>query len=142
MRNSYQLKELKIEVNRNCPLECLHCSSNGMPSATEELAPEKVRELISEFAYLGGEKLCISGGEPLCYEGLPVIIDACRRTNIETAIYTTGIRSNGGYLKSISDRISALLCEGDVKFIFSLHGAYAKTHDALTQGHSHLELRR
>lgn len=133
MRNNRQLKELKIEVNRNCPLECLHCSSNGMPHAPEELSAEKVADLIREFAYLGGEKLCISGGEPLSYEGLPTIIDACRRTNIETVIYTTGISSNGGSLQPISDRMLALLSESAVKIIFSLHGAHAKTHDALTQ---------
>ncbi|MBA7704734.1 putative mycofactocin radical SAM maturase MftC [subsurface metagenome] len=133
MRNSYHIKELKIEVNRNCPLKCLHCSSNGMPNAPEQLSPEKVGELIREFAYLGGEKVCISGGEPLCYEGLPAVIDACRRTNIETAIYTTGISSNGRSLQPISDRMVALLSESGVKFIFSLHGARAKTHDALTQ---------
>lgn len=133
MRNSYQLKELKIEVNRNCPLKCLHCSSNGMPHAPEKLSAEKISDLIREFAYLGGERLCISGGEPLSYEGLPKIIDVCRKANVETAIYTTGISSNGGPLQPISDSMLALLSERDVKFIFSLHGAHAKTHDALTQ---------
>lgn len=133
MRNSYHIKELKIEVNRNCPLKCLHCSSNGMPNAPEQLSPEKVGELIREFAYLGGEKVCISGGEPLCYEGLPAVIDACRKTNIETAIYTTGISSNGCSLQPISDRMVALLSESGIKFIFSLHGARARTHDTLTQ---------
>ena len=133
MRDTYQIKELKIEVNRNCPLKCLHCSSNGMPNAPEELSPEKVCELIREFAYLGGEQLCISGGEPLCYEGLPAIIDVCRRTDIETAIYTTGISSDGSSLRPISDRVLALLCESDIKIILSLHGARAKTHDTLTQ---------
>jgi len=133
VRNSYHLKELKIEINRSCPLKCLHCSSNGMPHAPEKLNPNKVSDLIREFAYLGGEKLCISGGEPLCYEGLPIIIDVCRRTSIEKAIYTTGISSNGGPLQPISDRMLALLVESGIKIIFSLHGARAKTHDMLTQ---------
>lgn len=133
VRNNYQIKELKIEVNRNCPLKCLHCSSNGMPHAPEELSPEKVRELIREFVYLGGEKLCISGGEPLCYEDLPVIVDACRRTNIETAMYTTGTTANAGALQPISDRLAASLSDYGIRMVFSLHGAYAKTHDTLTQ---------
>jgi len=133
MRNSYQIKELKIEVNRSCPLKCLHCSSNGMPHAPEQLSSEKVCELIREFAYLGGKKLCISGGEPLCYEELPVIIDVCRSMNIETGLYTTGINSNGKSLDPISERTLALLSESGIKIIFSLHGARAKTHDALTR---------
>lgn len=133
MRNSYQLKELKIEVNRNCPLYCLHCSSNGMPNAPEYLSLEQVCQLIEEFAYLGGEQLCISGGEPLSYEKLPAVIDICRRTNVATAIYTTGISSNGGSPKPISKKTAALLAENGVRIIFSIHGAYAKTHDMLTQ---------
>ncbi len=133
MRNSYQLKELKIEINRNCPLKCLHCSSNGMHHAPEQLSPEKVSEIIREFAHLGGKQLCISGGEPLCYETLPRIINVCREANIETALYTTGISSNGGSLQPISDRTSAFLAESGVKIIFSLHGARARTHDMLTQ---------
>ena len=133
MRNSYRIKELKIEVNRNCPLKCLHCSSNGTPHAPEQLSLEKVCELIREFVYLGGEKLCISGGEPLCYEELPKIINACRGANIETALYTTGISSNGDSLQPISDRMLAFLAENCIKIIFSLHGARARTHDILTQ---------
>lgn len=132
MTNGYHLKELKIEINRNCPLRCLHCSSNGAPHAPEQLDPKKVSELIREFVYLGGEKFRISGGEPLCYEGLHTIIDACRMVNVQTAIYTTGITSNGGSPKPIPDRITALLAENNIQVIFSLHGASAKTHDTLT----------
>jgi len=129
----YRLRELKIEVNRNCPLKCLHCSSNGMPHAPEELSPKKVSELVREFAYLGGKKLCISGGEPLCYDELPAIIEVCRNANIETSIYTTGISANGSSFEAISDRMAAFLAECNIRVVFSLHGAYAKTHDTLTQ---------
>jgi molybdenum cofactor biosynthesis enzyme MoaA len=40
----------------------------------EHLEPQKIIDLIREFSDIGGEKLCISGGEPLCYEQLPEII--------------------------------------------------------------------
>ncbi len=133
MRNDYYLRELKIEVNRSCPLWCLHCSSNGMPGACERLEPSRVADLIKEFAYLGGEKLAISGGEPLCYEGLPLILDVCRTSGIQTELYTTGIYSNGGFLRPISEKMLTLLAESGVRVIFSLHGACAKTHDALTR---------
>ena len=130
---NYCLQELKIEVNRDCPLRCLHCSSNGWPKAPERLSPQKVSELIKEFAYLGGEKLCISGGEPLCYEELSAIINVCHKANIETSIYTTGISSNGSSREAISDRMAAFLAECNIRIVFSLHGACAKTHDTLTQ---------
>ena len=133
MASGYLLRELKIEVNRSCPLYCLHCSSNGRPSAPDRLNPHKVSELVREFAYLGGQKLCISGGEPLCYEELPMIIDTCQKLNIDTSLYTTGIVSNGSSPKPIPESMVNLLAESGIRTIFSLHGANANSHDMLTR---------
>jgi radical SAM protein with 4Fe4S-binding SPASM domain len=132
MKN-YRLRELKIEVNKTCPLYCLHCSSNGRPSATSCLDPGKVAELIREFVHLGGEKLCISGGEPLYYEGLWAVINSCKGTGIDISLYTTGISRNGGPPKHMSERTADFLADSHVRTIFSVHGAYAKTHDMLTR---------
>lgn len=128
----YRLLELKIEINRNCPLHCLHCSSNGRPNAPETLKPHQVSKLIAEFAHLGGERLCISGGEPLCYAELSSVINSCRDASIDVSLYTTGIVRNGGSAKPISEKTAALLAQKGVKIIFSLHGACAQTHDKLT----------
>ena len=130
---NYRLRELKVEVNRNCPLYCLHCSSNGKPKSPDFLDSPKISELIREFVYLGGEKLCISGGEPLCYEGLSTVINSCRVADIDVSLYTTGIVQNGGPPKHISERTAYFLAENGVRIVFSLHGAYAKTHDTITQ---------
>lgn len=131
--NNYRLRELKIEVNRNCPLNCMHCSSNGMPGAPEYLSAHRISELVEEFVFLGGEKLCISGGEPLCYDELSAVIKYCRGMNIDISLYTTGIVRNGGPPKPISEKMAAFLAERGVKVIFSIHGACEKTHDMLTQ---------
>ena len=131
--NTYHLRELKIEVSRHCPLNCLHCSSNGLPGATERLTPDKISELIKEFSYLGGEKLCISGGEPLCYENLIEVLNSCQNRNLAISLYTTGITKNGGPPKPISDKLVYYLAEHNVRVIYSLHGATSKTHDTITQ---------
>lgn len=133
MNSSYHLRELKIEVNRECPLNCLHCSSNGAPQAPEKLAPSRVANLIREFADMGGRSLVISGGEPLVYKGLPLILNACQALGIQPDFYTTGICSNGFPLRPMSQDMLELLSQSCAKIIFSLHGAYAKTHDALTK---------
>jgi radical SAM protein with 4Fe4S-binding SPASM domain len=129
----YRLRELKIEVNRDCPLHCLHCSSNGMPGAPERLDPPTILRIIKEFVDLGGEKLCISGGEPLCYQELSNVISICRGKNIDLSLYTTGIARNGGPSKPVSEKMAFFLAEQGVKVIFSIHGANEKTHDTLTQ---------
>ncbi|MBI4302995.1 MAG: radical SAM protein [Chloroflexi bacterium] len=129
----HRLRELKVEVSRNCPLHCLHCSSNGMPGAPEHLEAHRISELVKEFASLGGEKLCISGGEPLCYEELSAIIESCRGSGIDPSLYTTGIIRNGGAPRPISETMAAFLADNGVKVIFSVHGACDKTHDLLTR---------
>jgi len=133
MNRRYDLRELKVEVNRECPLKCLHCSSNGMPHATDRLPLQRLIHLIEEFADLGGEKLCISGGEPLCYEGLQTVLGISRRYDIHTELYTVGIPSSNGLLRPASEELLDLLAREGVKVIFSLHGMQATTHDALTQ---------
>jgi radical SAM protein with 4Fe4S-binding SPASM domain len=133
MANSYRLRELKIEINRECPLRCLHCSSNGAPQAREKLDSSKVADLIREFADMGGKTVAISGGEPLAYKDLSLILDVCHSLGIRPDLYTSGIFSNGLPLSSISKDTLELFSQTRTRVIFSLHGARAKTHDALTQ---------
>lgn len=129
---SYRLRELKIEVNRDCPLHCLHCSSNGVPYAPECLDPSKISELIKEFAALGGEKVCFSGGEPLCFDGLPSALRAAQSENLDISLYTTGIVRSGRTLQPLSEKLAACLAEHGVKAVFSIHGACPETHEKLT----------
>jgi len=133
MAEGYLLRELKIEVTRECPLRCLHCSSNGAPNAPEKLAPDRVCEIIKDFAELGGKALAISGGEPLVYKELPLILAACRDARLKPQVYTTGIASYEACLSPIPKNILGLLRECEAKIIFSIHGANAETHDTLTQ---------
>ncbi len=131
--NGYRLQELKVEVSQNCPLDCIHCSSNSSPSAKEHLDCNSLLSVINQFAYLGGEKLCISGGEPLRYKELEVLIKACTQKNINTTIYTTGIINNNGSMDIIPYRTAALLAQHNVKVIFSLLGASDIIHDYITR---------
>ena len=131
--NSYRLKELKVEVSRNCPLHCIHCSSNGSPDANDNLDPKIILSLVNEFAYMGGEKLCLSGGEPLCYAGLDSLIRTCNQENIHTVLYTSGVTNNNGSVSYLSERTADILAENDVKVIFSLHGATDTVHDRVTR---------
>lgn len=133
MDSLHDLRELKIEINRECPLRCLHCSSNGEPQAPEKLDASRIADLIREFACIGGESLAISGGEPLLHEDLAQILDVCRGLGIRPNFYTTGIYSNGASLSRIPQDTLELLGQAHAKVIFSLHGATAKTHDTLTQ---------
>jgi radical SAM protein with 4Fe4S-binding SPASM domain len=133
MTLNYYLRELKVEVNRECPLKCLHCSSNGTPNASERLEPSRVIDLIREFSCMGGKVLALSGGEPLSYRDLPQIVSVCRDMGIPPNLYTSGVCPNGSSLSPISEEILTLLKQSGARMIFSLHGACANTHDMMTQ---------
>lgn len=127
------LRELKVEINRACPLNCLHCSSDGAASAPEQLAHETFSRLLKEFADMGGEDVCISGGEPLLYPDLADVIKDCRKFGIRASFYTSGVMFHNGSIKTISDEIIELLVANNIKVIFSIHGARARIHEALTR---------
>jgi radical SAM protein with 4Fe4S-binding SPASM domain len=132
--NNYRLRELKLEINRNCPLNCIHCSSNGIHGAPEELSANIVSKLLSDFVTLGGQKLCISGGEPLCHHEIRDIIHSSIDLNLKTTIYSTGIANNkGDIVSSLTNDIIQLLVKNNIRFIVSIHGADAYTHEKITR---------
>jgi len=131
MKN-YQLTELKLELTRKCPLNCIHCSSEGCARSKETLPINRVLELVKEFSRMGGKQICISGGEPLCYPDLESVLKLCATENLEASLYTTGITNGNGHLHIISDAMLNLLDETSTRVIFSIHGALRSTHDAIT----------
>lgn len=128
-----RLLELKIELTSTCPLSCIHCSSCGGPKGHEHLLLARILTLIHEFTALGGQRICLSGGEPLSFPGLVSVIDSSANANIEIALYTTGIAVAGGDLKPLSTAMADYLAANGVKVIFSLHGARKHTHNRVTQ---------
>ena len=131
--NKYHLQELKIELTRDCPLRCLHCSSNGEPHALESLPSRRVIEILNDFIKLGGKTLAISGGEPLIYKELASVLEFCQSAGLNPSLYTTGIAYHYPNLSPIPGDIVTLLKYCGAKAIFSLQGARPETHDALTQ---------
>jgi MoaA/NifB/PqqE/SkfB family radical SAM enzyme len=46
------LEEVKIELTKNCPLSCIHCSSNASSGSSVQLTQGAVLSLISQAAEL------------------------------------------------------------------------------------------
>ena len=88
--SSFTLKELKIEVTYNCPLACVHCSSNASKENQLAISLEQCMEILKDAIQLGIEQVAFSGGEPLIWEGLDSAIRYAHQSNIQTTIYTSG----------------------------------------------------
>lgn len=128
----YQLSELKVEVTQYCPLNCIHCSSLSNPDKSQHLREDKVNEIISDSFKLGVRSIAFSGGEPLTWQAIYSVINQCKKLNIQSVIYTTGISSEG-----LNDDVGFFAKElkksGLHRAIFSLYGASSLKHDHITR---------
>ncbi|MEM2144587.1 MAG: radical SAM protein [Candidatus Jordarchaeaceae archaeon] len=134
-KSEYDLKELCLEITNVCPLNCIHCSGKCNLKSSLALSIDKIKQIINDFAFLGGKTLEISGGEPLLHPALPQIINYASKRRLETILYTSGnvLSSHRKPMPVCSNLALKLRRAGLSKVIFSLQGATASTHEAVTQ---------
>jgi sulfatase maturation enzyme AslB (radical SAM superfamily) len=79
---------LRIHLTERCNLSCIHCYADSGPSlkSTGELSEDRWRELISEFAHLGGKRVLFTGGEALAYAGCDRRGGRLRRDTVSVSI--------------------------------------------------------
>ncbi|MHC4521607.1 MAG: radical SAM protein, partial [Planctomycetota bacterium] len=70
-----RLRECWFHVTNRCNLRCGHCMFSSGPARRQQLAPEQLRESVSEARRLGCEVFYFTGGEPLIY---PELLPVCR----------------------------------------------------------------
>ncbi|HEX8815113.1 MAG TPA: radical SAM protein [Terriglobales bacterium] len=126
-----RLKELKLELTQQCPLACVHCSTESHRKRTSALTRETVIRLIREGSGLGLEKVAFTGGEPLL---VPYLHEAIRESwalGVRSSLYTCGaVDSDLNPLTA--DAAMALADAGLGKFIFSLYSHRAEVHNSVT----------
>jgi radical SAM protein with 4Fe4S-binding SPASM domain len=128
IKNSvYHLKELKIEVTYQCPLICIHCSSDAFPNNPLEISRDKIISILNEAVELGVQEIAFSGGEPLDYPYISESIQYCKNHQIKTTLYTSG------NVESFEDKILQLHKLGLNGTIFSLYSSKAEEHDQITR---------
>jgi MoaA/NifB/PqqE/SkfB family radical SAM enzyme len=126
-----QIREIKIELTQQCPLACVHCSSNSSPKALIHLSSEVVRRVIQEARFLGVKEISFSGGEPLIYPWLQDVLLECKSASIATQIYTSGVTSDR--FSPLSEEEAAVLGELSVaRLIFSVYSTDARIHNTVT----------
>jgi len=123
------LEEVKIELTKNCPLSCVHCSSNASSGNVAQLTREAVLSLVDQAAGLHVKSIVFSGGEPLLWPWIADAVKACYAHSLRSSIYSTGINLTGDGAK----KIIALTEHGLSKAIFSLHSPFKEQHEAITR---------
>lgn len=125
--NRYYLNELKIEVTYECPLACVHCSSDAHKNNMISIEKIKCMNILEEAIKMGVNQIAFSGGEPLAWNGLGEAVEYCHLNNIETTIYTSGNYEN------IADMFKKLATKGLDKAVFSLYSSEEIEHVRITR---------
>ncbi len=131
-----RLHELKIELTQECPLACIHCSTNSSRKQRSSLPEAVVLRLLREGAELGVRKVVLTGGEPLVSATLPKAVQLARSLGIAVTVYTTGIVDNSLTPMPASLAVS-LAALGLNRFIFSIYSDRADVHESITRYGTH-----
>src|SRR5438552_17833689 len=91
-----RLRKLRLELARDCPLRCLHCSATAVPGHPLAMPPGLPQRLIREFAAMGGEEVTLTGGEPLVDLRLQDLLTEATGRGLATVVFTSGVVYGGG----------------------------------------------
>ena len=125
--NNLALNEIKIEVTYNCPLSCVHCSSDANPEHQLSMSIEKCIEIINDALSIGVKEITFSGGEPLVWNGIKDAIIYSKKVGLRCGIYTSGNCVN------LEELLGELGIAGVDKLIFSIHSDNEKEHNRVTR---------
>lgn len=118
MKLSYPLS-IKLNITKRCNLRCKHCFINNY---TLRIPKDKLYSLIDDFIEHKLGSLCITGGEPLLYDGIFEVMKYVTSNNIHLMLATNGTL--------IDEKIADKLKDTNVNSIqFSLDGYNSVEHD-------------
>jgi radical SAM protein with 4Fe4S-binding SPASM domain len=122
-------RSLTVAITGECNLRCRHCFVKaGLPTAAGDAPVEEVLRLADEFAALGGETLCITGGEPLSHPEWRTILSHCCSL---PSLRTVRVQTNAGLLDDARLAELRSLPPDKLAFQVSLDGASQQTHDRI-----------
>jgi radical SAM protein with 4Fe4S-binding SPASM domain len=133
IQNSYMLNEISIEITRKCPLNCLHCSSEGGEPLNDELTIKDWKQIINNSIELGSSIVSFSGGEPLDYQEFIELVKFAKSKGLKVYVYTCGNIHSKKDLGAVSIKQLKQLKKLRVdKLIYNVQGSSSHIHDSIT----------
>ena len=123
--------EIQIEIESNCYLKCLHCSSSSSANTTTLLTKADILRFLHIFN--GASHVYFTGGEPLLYPDLFSLCSQIQKEmpHISMGLYTTGNLSNNMFIShNIAKKMKA---SGICDCYFSIYSTHSSFHDRWTQ---------
>lgn len=86
-----EVRAIQIHPSRLCNLRCLHCYSSSSSKERDALDVELLSNALSDAAGEGYNYVNISGGEPILYQPLEILLRHAKDAGYFTAITTNGM---------------------------------------------------
>ena len=102
-----------LHPSRFCNLACDHCYSQSGPQHKSALDPNLIIDALEVLKNEGYEVLSLSGGEPLLYTGLEVVIQAANALGFRINLITNGTPVNGRTLDFIEQYVDLVAISMD-----------------------------
>ena len=126
-------RELRIELTRDCPLRCRHCSVCSEAGNPVHLSTEVVMTVVKDFMTMGGEKVILTGGEPLVHPELMRILESVSEIGLKPVLFSSGITHEVGGYRSASELEILQLKPFISGIVFSLYSGSSPKHEHITQ---------
>ncbi len=127
--------EIHFEIGNQCLLKCRHCSS--MASKLKGRMAYSEQDMIKLLKGIKGRKdVFLTGGEPLLYTNLGGMLNDLQTqiSDISLGMFTTGIISDSGQAKSISEKYAEKLADCGLKVCYlSVYSHLEEEHDWMTR---------
>ena len=133
------LMTLQFELTRRCNERCIHCYiPNGKKDSGKDMAIEKVKSIIDEFAEMGGLHVTLSGGEAFLHPKLIEAMQYCREKDMQISILSNLIALTDAQVKAIREAnvsnvqvsLYSMIPEHH-DFITTVKGSFARTKMAI-----------
>jgi radical SAM protein with 4Fe4S-binding SPASM domain len=120
-------KALTLAITNRCNLHCAHCWPDSQQSGCDRPVPTRtVLRLIKEFVEIGGDKVCITGGEPLTHpDWFQILAYCCEQPSVEEVC----LQTNGTLLLGKEADLLASLDTARLTVQVSLDGATPEIHN-------------
>jgi radical SAM protein with 4Fe4S-binding SPASM domain len=119
-------RSLTLAVTGGCNLACAHCLVEAGPAIGGHVPAPTVRRIVSEFAALGGEAICLTGGEPLLHPQWRELLASCRE---QPSFRSLSLQTNGTLIGDAQVRALQSLRFDGLAIQVSLDGSSPATHD-------------
>lgn len=101
------IKQWHWEITRRCNLRCLHCITGDI-EVTAEMQRGAMLNVVRRMSDLGGERLCITGGEPLTCASLVPVLNLAISRGMEVELLTNGTLLDASFLRTIKGQLKRI----------------------------------